>query len=73
MTMSEVYEQRGIGALLLLFAVLFGFLTLQLLRIVPLLLDRVLKECQNRLDGVVAAGLTEPPGLDGDEAGGAGR
>lgn len=65
MSVTDVYEQRGMTALLGLLAVLLAFVALQLLRLPLLLLARVLEVAQQRLDQLVVAGL---PAGDGGVA-----
>ena len=65
MSITEVYEQRGMAALLRLVAVILTFALLQALRLLPQLLDQLLAVAQQRLDQVVVAGLPAQPAGDG--------
>ena len=65
MSITEVYEQRGMAALLRLVAVILVFALLQALRLLPQLLDQLLAVAQQRLDQVVVAGLPAQPAGDG--------
>jgi hypothetical protein len=65
MSITDVYAQRGLAALLGLLFALLAWLVVQALRLPLRLLDRVLEAAQQRIDGAVVAGLPAPPAGDG--------
>ena len=65
MSVTEVLEQRGMGALLRLVAVILAVVAIQLLKLPLLFTARVLEFAQQRLNQFVVAGLPARPAGDG--------